>query len=88
MGWVILVCMALVFVGGLTVSIAAGVGTKSGWAENIAFGRVNPMIICPHCGNKGAVRVKRQRRDRGISVGKGVIAFMTGGLSLLVTGLS
>ncbi len=88
MGWVILGCAALLVIGAFTVGISAGVGTKTGWAEDLAFGRVNPMIICPHCANKGAVRTKRQQRERGISGGKAAAGIMTSGVSLLATGLS
>ena len=51
-------------------------------------GSLNKHMICPHCQNKGAVRTKRVQRKRGISGGKATGALLTGGLSLLATGLS
>jgi hypothetical protein len=59
-----------------------------GTLDAIAYGSVKPMIICPHCATKGTVRTKLQRRKRGISGGKAIGGLMTGGLSLLATGLS
>lgn len=54
----------------------------------IAWGSVNGAIVCPHCETRGRVRTKRVERKRGISGGKATGAILTGGLSLLATGLS
>jgi len=51
-------------------------------------GSLNKHMICPHCQNKGRVRTKRATKKRGVSGGKATGAFLTGGLSLLATGLS
>ena len=48
----------------------------------------NPHIVCPHCQTKGTVRVARVQRKAGISGGKATAAALTGGISLLATGLS
>jgi hypothetical protein len=45
-------------------------------------------MTCPHCQTKGSVAVKRVRIKGGVSGGKATGALLTGGLSLLATGLS
>jgi len=59
-----------------------------GFFSDLKWGGVRPAMICPHCQTKGAVRTMRVRRKRGISGGKATGALLTGGLSLLATGLS
>lgn len=54
----------------------------------LQIGQKNPAMICPHCQTKGAVRVKRVDRKKGISGGKATAALLTGGVSMLATGLS
>jgi hypothetical protein len=51
-------------------------------------GAKNPQVVCPHCQTKGTVRVKPVVQKRGISGGKAAAALLSGGTSLLVTGLS
>lgn len=53
-----------------------------------AYGRINPVIICPHCQSQGTVRTKQEKRKSGISGGKATAGILTGGASLLATGLS
>ncbi len=48
----------------------------------------NTAMICPHCQNKGSVHTMPVRRKAGISGGKVMGGLLTGGLSLLGTGLS
>ena len=55
---------------------------------SLNLGTVNPMIICPQCQNKGAVRTKSVQHKSGISGGKATAALLTGGVSMLATGLS
>lgn len=45
-------------------------------------------ITCPHCHEKGYVKIKRVNVRRGISGGKAVGGLLTGGISLLLVGLS
>ena len=52
------------------------------------FGPLNPKFVCPHCQTRGEVRTKPTDRKKGISGGKAAGAVLTGGLSILVTGLS
>ena len=52
------------------------------------WGPVNPSMICPHCQEKGKTRTKHVVQKKGISGGKAAAALVTGGLSVLATGLS
>lgn len=52
------------------------------------YGPVNPLIVCPHCQEKGSVRIKYTKQKKGISGAKATGAVLTGGWSLLATGLS
>lgn len=45
-------------------------------------------ILCPQCQTRGDVNTKRVREKMGVSGGKATGAVLTGGLSLLATGLS
>ena len=53
-----------------------------------AHGPINFALICPHCSDKGKVRTKKLVSKKGISGGKATGALLTGGISLLATGLS
>jgi len=53
-----------------------------------AWGPLNPAMICPHCQEKGKVRLAPITQKKGISGGKATGAILTGGISLLATGLS
>lgn len=59
-------------------------------AENAVALQVerDAKIICPHCQVTGRVTTQDTTSKRGISGGKATGAFLTGGWSLLVTGLS
>jgi hypothetical protein len=59
-------------------------------AASLTFlhGHLKPMMVCPHCQTKGQVRTQPVTRKKGISGGKAVGAILTGGVSLLATGLS
>lgn len=52
------------------------------------YGPVNSAMICPHCGVRGKVRTKSVDRKKGVSGGKATAAVLTGGVSVLATGLS
>lgn len=55
-------------------------------------GKLVPELICPHCQAKGKVRVQSHKRKTGYSaaktVSKGTAAMLTGGASLLGTGVN
>lgn len=56
-------------------------------AAEAAAPKSNAMV-CPHCQSKGTVRTKQVKQKKGISGGKATAAVLTGGLSVLATGLS
>jgi transcription elongation factor Elf1 len=51
-------------------------------------GKLNEALICPHCGQKGHVRIEVVKAKKGISGAKATGAILTSGLSILITGLS
>lgn len=59
-----------------------------GLLDDAAYGAVNAQIVCPYCQKRGAVRVKAVKRKKGVSGGKAAGALLTGGVSMLATGLS
>jgi RecJ-like exonuclease len=46
------------------------------------------QIVCQHCQTKGFVTIKEFRQKQGVSGGKATAAVLTGGLSVVATGLS
>lgn len=46
------------------------------------------QLVCPHCQTRGHVTVRIVSRKKGISGGKATGAILTGGASMLATGLS
>jgi len=48
----------------------------------------NKLMICPHCQVKGKCMTAQVKRKNGISGGKVMGGLLTGGVSLLATGLS
>jgi len=56
--------------------------------ETYAFGIKNDVLICPHCQIRGFIQTKQVKRKKGISGAKATGALLTGGLSILATGLS
>lgn len=56
--------------------------------DSMTYGQINGAMICPHCGYKGKIRTKQIDRKKGISGGKATAAVLTGGVSVLATGLS
>lgn len=60
---------------------------KASWkAEQL--GPVNPNIVCSQCNTAGKCRVKPIDKKVGVSGGKATAAILTGGVSLLATGLA
>jgi len=49
---------------------------------------LNLKFVCPHCQTTGTVWTQRVVRKKGVSGGKATGAILSGGLSLLFTGLS
>jgi hypothetical protein len=52
------------------------------------YGKRNSDIVCPHCQTKGRVHTKTIDKKVGISGAKASAAVLTGGVSILATGLS
>ena len=52
------------------------------------YGERNQNIICPHCQTKGQVHTRKVDKKAGISGAKATAAVLTGGVSILATGLS
>jgi hypothetical protein len=48
----------------------------------------NPDLVCPYCQTRGRVTISQVKVKGGISGGKATGAILTGGFSLLATGLS
>ncbi len=57
-------------------------------ADLLAYGEVNAAMLCPHCGERGLIRTKKVLAKKGISGGKATAAVLTGGISVIGTGLS
>lgn len=61
------------------------------WQEKGRIKRAGPLlpaVKCPHCETVGQVRGKTVTSKSGVSGGKASAAILTGGLSVLATGLS
>jgi uncharacterized protein DUF4339 len=67
--------------------IAGAVVYKLGEASRLKKEQ-DAKIICPHCQSKGTVATKPITEAAGVSGGKATAAALTGGLSMLATGLS
>lgn len=65
--------------------LAQGAGAA---AAAVSDGPQNRVMVCPHCHSKGTVATRQSRQKKGISGGKATAAILTGGLSVLATGLS
>ncbi|MBW2673815.1 MAG: hypothetical protein JRD89_10445 [Deltaproteobacteria bacterium] len=50
--------------------------------------RGSAAMACPHCQAQGTVNTRRVKQKKGVSGGKATAAVLTGGVSILATGLS
>jgi hypothetical protein len=62
--------------------------TSPGMWIGTTYATQKPNMICPHCQTKGEVYTGMGKQKQGISGGKATGALLTGGISLLATGLS
>jgi DNA-directed RNA polymerase subunit RPC12/RpoP len=69
--------------GGLALGVWAAIKNQKN-----KYGELNPQVVCPHCQTKGMVKTKLVKSKKGISGGKATAAVLTGGASVLATGLS
>lgn len=76
--------LAMLCIIAAMIFIAAVIRGYKGTPE----GQANPAMICPHCQTRGSVFTKGIDQKRGVSGGKATAAVLTGGVSLLATGLS
>ena len=53
-----------------------------------AHGSLSAKMACPHCQDRNCVHTKQVAQKKGVSGGKATGALLTGGVSLLATGLS
>ena len=61
------------------------------WEESYQtsrWGSLNSPLVCPHCQERGHVRTMKVELKKGISGAKATGGLLTGGLSILATGLS
>jgi len=79
----------------IVVGIIQGIGEKAKLARMSPaeraehdFGPIKSKLLCPHCQTTGQVRTKPIEQKKGVSGGKATAAVLTGGVSLLATGLS
>jgi hypothetical protein len=79
---IVSILMWVVVLGGLLWLLAATT------TDDDLYGSVNSAVVCPHCHTAGHCRVKTGRQKTGISGAKATAAILTGGTSLLATGLS
>ncbi len=56
--------------------------------DNMIYGQKNSQMICPHCNKAGYIHTKSVKQKKGVSGAKATGAILTGGISLLATGLS
>jgi hypothetical protein len=81
--------MVWIIVGGLFLAfcvVAIVHDHRAGIAPSAGTRR--PEMVCPHCQTRGRVTTQSIRQKKGISGGKATGAVLTGGVSILATGLS
>lgn len=87
-GWQTLLGIVIVIII-VMVMVRATKGPKVAPTQQLsAFGPVNPTLVCPHCQKAGRVHTKAVKQKKGVSGAKATGALLTGGLSMLATGLS
>ena len=82
--------------GGVAMGDSPATGAPSKLDRTVAFlekvgsatAPKSAAMVCPHCQSKGTIRTKQVKQKKGVSGGKATAAVLTGGLSILATGLS
>lgn len=94
-GWVIVILVIVAVIGTMIhswqedsqqLNHAKSKGVSP--ADFAKWGALNDHMICPHCQAKGRILTKAIRQKKGVSGAKATGALLTGGVSLLATGLS
>jgi len=83
-----LVFLVFVIVAGIVIAVVILSTATPEQREQMVWGPLNPHMVCPHCSTTGHVHTIRVTRKKGISGGKAAAAVLTGGLSMVATGLS
>lgn len=90
--WIILIAVVMAIAMWLQTKWEADEKERFGGSvtpsEMARYGTHQPAFICPHCQEKGKVLTKSIKKKVGISGAKATGAILTGGVSLLATGLS
>ena len=84
----LLVVIGLVLLVLVIKGVIQGINQTPEREELELYGPSNLLMVCPHCHQKGGIRTKKVTLKKGISGGKATAAALTGGLSMLATGLS
>lgn len=87
MGWTG-AALVIVSVIGVVSALALSPGGEGNLNRQLLHAAYNGLLVCPHCQTKGHVRTKSIQVKQGISGTKATAAILTGGISLLVVGLS
>lgn len=85
------VVLTIVFVGAILLGfMKAFADQKAGKPQARAAAKraQEARIVCPHCQTAGRVTTRPVKLKKGISGGKATGAILTGGVSMLATGLS
>jgi hypothetical protein len=82
----VIVIVAAILIYGFSIAEPYKPG-EARWSPTIKAGR-DAQIICQQCQTRGRVTTRQVTLKNGISGGKATGALLTGGLSLLATGLS
>lgn len=80
--------LVIIFVVTILVWMVIFANASPEQREQMLYGPLNPHMVCPHCNVSGRVRTKSVTQKKGVSGGKATAAVLTGGISMLATGLS
>lgn len=72
----------------LAVCVGLGVWMSIAKQKRINATPPNPVLVCPHCQTRGQVTAYPVTTKDGVSGAKATGAILTGGVSMLGTGLS
>lgn len=93
--WIIIIFVGVAFIGAIIQGWTEGsnnlaVGKANGYSptDMAKYGVPKPQMVCPHCQTKGRVLSKPAIKKNGISGSKAAGALLTGGVSIVATGLA
>lgn len=78
----------LFIIGLVVLLIIYARGAEEMQSQHSKYGPINDVMTCPHCKQTGSIRTKEAMNKKGLSGAKATGAVLTGGLSILATGLS